>query len=493
MSSRLLLTSFLFSAIAVAACTAPADETGTSEARQTEVKALTAVKGREYARCWFDVVGADARLSCTSTARGEDPLGATVKVVAASMISPTVTPIGTTLDVEAGGTVVVGSLPRSAFPVMILLDAQLSGEAIKAVGLRKTPGWSNNVKHQRPEDLPASRPQTIGQPFDLWPVAFIDARREGSFFGVNTREYKRALAPYTAFIEPHELTLAPSFVTRDFQGKPTWWIAPASGGIQIDVHSGAGPDVTITGPGYYALTRDGFGPATPEQIARDFGAAKPEPTEPGATEPGTTKPGTEPTEPEPTEPTEPEPTEPEPVDPTPTCGGEAQAVCADNSCDGGHRLESDKCTACGAAGKTYCFVDPKGTNRNSAWRCDAATRLEGNTCVACGDAGQTYCFTDPNNTNRSSAWKCNAGTRLEGNTCVACGDAGQTYCFTDPNNTNRSSAWKCNAGTRLEGSSCITCGGEGETYCYSDPNGTNRSSAWKCDAGLTVKNGKCER
>lgn len=138
MLTRIMRGGLLVLVGASVACSADG-ETAAGEANQTEGAAaapLMVVRGREYGRCWFDVAADAAQLSCTTTARGSDPLGANVKVTVASVSSGAFTPMSKDLDVDAGGMVVVGSLPRSAFPAMIMLNAQLTREGI---------GWSRST------------------------------------------------------------------------------------------------------------------------------------------------------------------------------------------------------------------------------------------------------------------------------------------------------------------------------------------------------------
>ncbi|HVH40863.1 MAG TPA: hypothetical protein VM925_00925 [Labilithrix sp.] len=385
----------LLSLLSFAACST-ADDIGSGEAMQTEVKALTVVKGREYARCWFDVVGDSAQLSCTTTARGTDPLGAKARVVAATINAQAFQATSGDLDIEAGGTVVVGALPRSAFPVLLMLNAKLTKEGEGAVGAKKGFDVNNNVQIARPEDLPPAHPATLGQPYDLWPVAFIDTRGEWSSFAVNTPEYKRSTAPYTTFADANEMVLSPSFSSQECKGKTRWFVAPSSGPIATTLSGAPKRDVTIPGPGYYAVTEDDFRAATPAEIAVDFGGS----------------PATSPTTPV----TPPPPVEP--VDATPTCGGANQSKCPDNSCDPGHRYDSGTCVACGGNGQTYCYVDPKGTDYSSGKKCSPGTRLDGTQCVTCGGEGQTYCYVDPNGTDYSTGKTCSAGLTVKNNVCA---------------------------------------------------------------------------
>ena len=478
---RSLLLAVAAASVVAVGCSAASDDVASSEAANTEGRPLTVIKGREWARCWFDTAGDSATLSCTSTARGQDPLAASVKVSAAGLNSPPGEGFeGFTkeLDVEEGGTVVVGTFRRSSFPVMLILDASLSPDASALIGDVERLEIQSVPQIARPEDLDANAPAILQQPFDLWPMAFIDGSDQAGRFLLKAAEYTRSIAPYRSFLGKTEMKLRPYVVGSEARGKIHYFVAPPSGPIHGSLYVAGGEVATeMSQPGYYTVTNDGLRIATPAEIAVDF--------------PGGSSPDVGGAEPAPDGGVEPAPPPPEPIDPDPSCGGAGQDRCNGTSCDNGTRYEASagKCVACGDAGQTYCYDEPNNANRNAAWKCNAGTRYDSNvgTCVACGEAGQTYCYDEPNNTNRNAAWKCNAGTRYDSNAgkCVACGDAGETYCYDDPNNTNRNAAWKCNAGTRYDSNvgTCVACGEAGQTYCYDEPNNTNRNAAWKCNAG----------
>ncbi|MFO0735718.1 MAG: hypothetical protein U0270_07555 [Labilithrix sp.] len=443
----------------IACAAAPQEGVGMDEAHATEAApALSVVKGREYARCWFDVVGQDAKLSCTSTARGNDPLGARVEVVAAGMAGTEFKSATAKLDVEAGGTVVVGTLPLTAFPLITLdLHVELTPDAHAAIGEQKNIDFYNHVKVNRPSDLPPSNPAIIKQSYDLWPLAFIDARGDWSGYVVSA-SYTHSIAPYESFLSNKEMVLEPEFFTRERKGQIAWFVAPESGKLELKLQAAGKPTATITAPGYYVSTNDDFRLATPEEIALDFKSATaadagPTPTDPSTTDAGPTDPGA--TDAGPATP------DPEPVDPTPGCGGPNEARCSDQGCDDGARFDSssNKCVACGLAGQTFCYKDPKHLSINQGTFCSAGTRLDSSKsqCVACGDVGETFCYKDPDHVSINQGTSCNAGTRFDSSKsqCVACGGEGQTFCYVDPNGVSGNSGTRCDAGLRIQGSVCV--------------------------------------
>ena len=165
------------SALALAACASAADRAASSESEHTEGRPLTVIAGREWARCWFDAAADAATLSCTSTARGDDPLEAKVKVTAAGLNSPPgqgFEGYSKDLDIEAGGTVVVGTFKRTSFPVMLILNAALTPAASERLGDARRIDFQSTPRIARAEELTAANPAVLKQPFDLWPVAFLD-------------------------------------------------------------------------------------------------------------------------------------------------------------------------------------------------------------------------------------------------------------------------------------------------------------------------------
>ncbi|MFO0740734.1 MAG: hypothetical protein U0270_32855 [Labilithrix sp.] len=432
----------MLSLVALAGCSGPAPDAGSNESNQTEARTLNVIEGREYARCWFDVSGADANLSCTSTARGSDPLG--VRVTVAVTCGPG---FKTDLDIETGGTVVAGTVPANSFPCSMRMQVIPDLATKTMLGITSEASWWAALDLTSATDASAARPLAIGQPFDLWPVATIAALSKGGGFSLKANPYTHASDPYRVGLSgSRELVFAPSLAHF---GELSYVVAPATGGpLAVHQHLDAQRagesyerDTTLPGPGYWAVTDGGLRAATPEEIASHFGGATPKTVEP---------PPVEPTTPE-------EPTAP--VDADPTCGGDGQRYCAStNTCDAGTRLDltTDHCVACGDAGQTYCFVDPHGVTPGAGGtRCNAGTRLDLTTdhCVACGDAGQTYCFVDPHGvTPGVGGTRCNAGTRLDLTTdrCMACGAEGQTYCFVDPHGvTPGVGGTRCNAGLHV--------------------------------------------
>jgi hypothetical protein len=303
------------------------------------------------------------------------------------------------------------------------------------------------VKVARPTDLSEANPAIIKQAYDLWPMAFIDARGDWSTYAVSA-DYTRSVAPYVGFLNEKEMVLERNFIARDTKGQVVWFVAPESGKLDLKLQAAAKTAVTVTGPGYYVATEDDFRLATPEEIAIDFeGDATTNQagttTQPGTTEPapGTTK-------------------APEPVDATPGCGGPNESKCADNSCDDGARYDSSQ-----------------------------------NKCVPCGQAGQTLCYKG-DHVSSSEGTYCNEGTRYDSsqNKCVACGQAGQTLCYKGDHVSSAAGLY-CNEGTRYDSSAsqCVPCGGEGQTFCYTDPDGVSSQQGTKCNDGLRVQDSTCAK
>ena len=393
------------------ACAAGAEDEGASESNldATNVR-LEVVKGREYARCWFDVLGDAAQLSCTTTARGKDPLGAELTINASGGLTSTFVNIGRKLDIEAGGTVVVGSLPRSAFPVMVQLTADLTPAARAEIGETKGTNFQSHGMVNAPGDMSVAKPRVIGQPYDLWPVTFLDARQTPGY-SVNAVEYTRKIAPYTDFLSMPGMTLRPSFTMR---GRSTsrWYVAPATGAIAASVSGGPRgvTSASITGPGYLIATDTELRAPTAAEIAKALGTLPAADTSAPTRDTGTS--------------VDDAGSPPASVDADPTCGGGGQKACAGvaKKCDDGTRWSSSQnsCVACGDAGQTHCFTSADNYT-NSGGRCNAGTRWSSsqNSCLACGDEGQTYCFTSADNYT-STPERCNAGLRWSSsrNACV---------------------------------------------------------------------------
>jgi len=140
------------------------DDVESSEAANTEGRPLTVIAAREWGRCWFDAVSTGAQLSCTSTPRGEDPLGAKLEVTSVGYGAPDPSQVVTfskDLDIEAGGTVVLGTFPRTSFPVMVMMHVTFTREASEAIGNHRGVDLWLEPKVDRPEDLSSSRPAVI--------------------------------------------------------------------------------------------------------------------------------------------------------------------------------------------------------------------------------------------------------------------------------------------------------------------------------------------
>lgn len=362
----------LFALLGVAACAVPpsAEGEGATEDAVTATK-LTAVKGREYARCWFDVVGKNAQLSCTSTKRGDDPLGSTVEVAVGGNGDMT-----QSLDTINGGTVVVASFPLETFPRDVNLTATFDDRVAKAIGISRNELVVERT-HVVPADLQRSKALVLVQPFDLWPIAIV-SRTAGSTLSATAYAGKDAA---------ESLKFTPDL---SFSGDTVHWVvAPPSGAIAATgTVDGKAITTSIPGPGRYAL--DASGLHDPDQPPPVVAPAQ-HPSDSTTTDATT--------------------------DPHPDCGGDKQSACADtHSCDPGTRLEpfSNQCISCGADGQPYCFVDPSGTSMSQGTKCNPGTRLDSfsNRCMSCGGEGQTYCYADPNGVSFSAGNRCNAGLRL---------------------------------------------------------------------------------
>ncbi|MBN9161764.1 MAG: hypothetical protein BGO98_28565 [Myxococcales bacterium 68-20] len=426
------------------------DDVESSEAANTEGRPLTVIAAREWGRCWFDAVSTGAQLSCTSTPRGEDPLGAKLEVTSVGYGAPDPSQVVTfskDLDIEAGGTVVLGTFPRTSFPVMVMMHVTFTREASEAIGNHRGVDLWLEPKVDRPEDLSSSRPAVIKQPFDLWPVAFIDGVSSGRGAFSVASEYTLPLGSLEGFLDEREMPIRQWFTGVQQKGKVRYFAAPTSGAIplELNVHNIAKP-ASIERPGYYTVTADGLRVATSEESARDFPpSADGDDAEPTPNNPGSTPDASSPSPPAP------------PADTDPSCGGDGQVRCNNTRCDDGTRWDTttQKCVACGANGQTYCFDSPNNSSGN--WKCDDGTRWDATTqkCVTCGASGQTYCVDSPNNI--SGNWKCDGGTRWDATTqkCVTCGASGQTYCVDSPNNISGNRI--CNPGLRYDSStgSCI--------------------------------------
>jgi hypothetical protein len=418
------------------ACSAAPDEgIGTSEAHDTNgARSLGVVKGRELARCWFDRVGDDEQLSCTSTAKGNDPLSLDVRVSVAGSNG-----FMKQLDVVAGGTVVVGKVAANSVPRDVSLQVYLGWDDRSMIGADDG-DWSARSLQADASTITQAQPLIVSEPFDFWELGTIFAVTQGGGYSFTAHEYERAMTPYSVGLAG-KAALAFTPEISGLPGKTKFIVAPKDAGPLAVTwsHDGKKIETSIPGPGYYAFTDDGIRAATPEEIASKFGAAPaPEPAPQPAPQPAP---------------------EPSWTDPDPSCGGASQRRCADRTCDPGTRWDyNQSCIACGTAGATFCFVDPKGSDPSTGKKCDAGTRWDYNqSCIACGDAGQTFCFADANGGDPSSGKKCNAGTRWDYNqSCIACGGEGQTFCFGDANHADPGAEKTCNEGLHLVGgSTCV--------------------------------------
>ncbi len=452
MMTRLNFVALLLALSSVAACSASTSDAGSSESNETsQARALGIVKGREYAKCWFDLVGESAQLSCTSTARGGDPLkNVTVDVVVAGSNG-----FRKSLDIEAGGTaVVVGSVPANSFPRNVQLQVALDWDAKGALGLDS--GWSHAIDVPSMTAMSSASPIVIGQPFDFWEIGISFALTHGGGYSFRAEPYSQPSAPYRLGLEGRDTFAFEPELGRF--GKVSYIAAPKAGGA-IPVHQSFHPmdsttetktETSLPGPGYWTIADDGIRAATPEEITKDFGAP-PAPNGPGTTQPS---------QPAPNEPgtTDPEPNEPPgPVDADPSCGGNGQSLCVKagtSSCDAGTRNDNGKCVSCGADGQPLCYLDPNGVSSFQGSKCNAGTRNDNGKCVSCGADGQPLCYLDPNGVSSVQGAKCNAGTRNDNGKCISCGADGQPVCYADPNGITSFQGIKCNDGLRNQNGTC---------------------------------------
>lgn len=315
---------------------AGASDAVVSEDSYTERRPLQVVAAREWGRCWFDVVGDSAQLSCTSTPSTDDPLAAKVTVSAMGN-TPGVTTATRGLDGTSDGAFVVGSLPRSAFPASIMFQATLSSEARAMLGLAEDAPITLQTFVAAPEKVSSAAPAVFVQPFDLWPVALIDLRQDRSSPFSLEAKYGREIAPLTVgSFQSSTLTFEPKRIGGDSPGVLRYFAAPSSGAISAKLTS-TSTAAEIARPGYYAVTTEGLRPAQPEEITAYHSAE----AEQGGTAASTAS----------------------GPDADPSCGGAGQAKCA-GGCDTSTRYESngftEGCVACGDDGQTYCLGGPTG-------------------------------------------------------------------------------------------------------------------------------------
>jgi hypothetical protein len=176
----------------------------------------------------------------------------------------------------------MGTFARTEFPVMLQITAELTRDARDLIG--ETSGIDLNLRSMlnSPDTLRApNQAAVLKQPFDLWPVAFIDAREQNlsmSSFELITTPYSKPIAPYKAFLETMtEMKLSKEIYGRDVERKIAYLVAPPSGPIGMKLRRGQNEtNVSLTGPGYWAIKDDGsMATASPELIARDFPTTPP--------------------------------------------------------------------------------------------------------------------------------------------------------------------------------------------------------------------------
>lgn len=261
----------------------------------------------------------------------------------------------------------------------------------------------------------------VKAPFTFWPLEIRSPANDRlvltARYNVPTKGFRVGSNFNIPETDPEEVALQP-FVELQGGAKEFALIAPVAGGIDVQIR---GKAAKIPGPGTYSW--DG------ENLVKVENDRPPPPPVVGST-----------------------------PAPAPTCGTNAQAPCAGNTCAPSHRLDSTsgKCVACGGDGETFC-LDASGSRI-----CKDAHRFDSTDgkCHACGANGQTFCL-DARGTRF-----CNASTRLDSNDgkCKSCGANAQTFCLDD-----RGSRF-CNAGTRLDSNDgmCKSCGGNGQTFCLDD-------------------------
>ena len=313
-----LLLGGLFALSSLIACSAAQDDVGTSEAHVTEARTLGVVKGRELARCWFDRVGESQQLSCTSTARGSDPLALSVRAVLTGSSG-----FAKTLDVEAGGTVIAGSVPASTFGAdrSVELQAYLGSDDTHMLGVDEN-DWSARMRNVDPSTVTKDSPLVISEPFDFWEIGTVYALTQGGGYSFGAHAYERDISPYTAgLVAKKVLTFTPDIASDP--GKTTFIVAPKEQGPLAITwsHDGKKIETSISGPGYYALADDGIRAATPEEILANYAPVNGGTTNGGTTNGGTTNGGSD------AGPVNaPPPPPPAWVDPDTTCGGDGQAL-----------------------------------------------------------------------------------------------------------------------------------------------------------------------
>jgi hypothetical protein len=487
LGSSLVVLALATAASALVACSSPASEADSvSEGKATRQTR----KGAEFARCWTTNDGSadpDFRvysLICRASSAGLKGLETSSVNVDARTVKSSVqsgTP-SKTLDQD----LVVGRFYKSDFP----LKATVYG--YWKLGEFTSSDYRTEITIA--ETVAAEQPVVVKLPFDSWEVTLLNRLPQAA---VSSERYEVQAAPFIT--EPSSTSTKTTFTTSAqtpfLAGIPRLdldIIVPQTGSLTLSLAGLRTPSsIAVSGPGVFVLDTNGIRKATAAEEAEADGAgadAGPAPAVDSGSIPATDA--------------GPAPTDAGSV-PT-TCGNDTQLPCKDaagnSSCNAGTRFDANngKCTACGNAGQTYCFVDPKNVSGNSGSSCNAGTRFDANTskCVACGHAGETYCFVDPRNVSSNSGSSCNAGTRFDSNTskCVACGNAGETYCFADPRNVSSSQGSTCNAGTRYDQNTghCIACGNAGQTYCFADPKNFSGTRVCTAPATYNQNNSMCQ-
>ena len=405
------LVATLVLALPVVACSA--DITDGSDTSEDDLISTDPIGPAELLQCWVvpsteaDPFFQSHEVKCAATRPDKYPLVPARYIVEAATARN---------DVISGmfteGEKSLGRIRNDDFPLVVRSRIMFArtGEI----------GDGFTLKHEaRIERLTSATPtQKLGVkvPFTLWPLEIQSPQGQRLIvtarYTVPTPGFRVGSNFNIPETDPEELALSP-FVELGGGSKELFMIAPAQGGIDVNVH---GKAAKIPGPGTYAWNGEALTKVTNDR-----------PGVPPAA--GST------------------------AAPAPTCGTQGQAPCQGGACAPSHRLDAGKCVACGGDKQTYC------TNAQGNRACADGHRLDQNdwTCKACGSAGQTYC------TNAQGNRSCTEGHRLDQNDwiCKPCGGQGETYCVNTLGNRT------CDAGHRLDSNdwTCKACGKDGQTYC----------------------------
>lgn len=400
----------LASALPVFACSAALDDDGQGSS-EANIVSTDPIGPTELLQCWVvpstesDPFFQAHEVKCASTRPDKYPLAP------ARYIVEVLTARNNSLSaIFTDGEKSLGRIRNDDFP--LFLRSRISFARTGEIG----DGFT--LKHEdRMDTLASATPAKklgLKVPLTLWPLEIRSAQGQRlvltSRYTVATPGYRVGSNFTIPETDPEQVALAP-FVELPGGEKELFLIAPAQGGIDVNVH---GKAAKIPGPGTYSWN----GEALTKVVTEAPG------TPPAA---GST------------------------AAPPPSCGTNGQAPCDGGACAPSHKLDAGKCVACGGDDQPFCL---DGSTRT----CAAGHRLDSALlCKACGSAGQTYC------TNASGERSCNEGHRLDSNDflCKACGNQGQTYC------TDRSGNRSCNPGHRLDSNDflCKACGKDGQTYC----------------------------